>query len=169
MSNAEVADVINTELEARREREIAAQHAELTRKEGIARRFRPRPARDYNRVGANLVVRLVLRGETKGGILLPDESKEIPGHGRVVAAGEGSAYRVGDHVLFSIHCGCTMEFQDGERAKEFRVLSDDEVYGAWDDVGLADQNVLNGEGKDAAAACAGSGPAGSTNDGPGFP
>eukprot|EP00549_Striatella_unipunctata_P004759 CAMPEP_0118717578 /NCGR_PEP_ID=MMETSP0800-20121206/28249_1 /TAXON_ID=210618 ORGANISM="Striatella unipunctata, Strain CCMP2910" /NCGR_SAMPLE_ID=MMETSP0800 /ASSEMBLY_ACC=CAM_ASM_000638 /LENGTH=278 /DNA_ID=CAMNT_0006624355 /DNA_START=95 /DNA_END=931 /DNA_ORIENTATION=+ len=71
---------------------------------------------------------------TKGGILLPDQSKERPSEGEVVAAGPGKLHphtgvRIycpvapGDFVLYGQFAGTAMTYQD----EEMQMILDDEI------------------------------------------
>ncbi len=80
-----------------------------------------------------LVKRLEAEGKTKGGIILPDNAKEKPREGRVVAVGNGkmmkngerSKFQVakGDRIIFSSYAGTEVKL-DGE---EFLILGEDDV------------------------------------------
>jgi chaperonin GroES len=82
--------------------------------------------------------RIVVRREesestTKGGIVLPDNAKEKPARGQVVALGTGkllndgtrskSQLKEGDRVLFSSYAGETVKI-DGD---EFLLMREDDV------------------------------------------
>jgi chaperonin GroES len=82
-----------------------------------------------------IISRKVAEEVTKGGIIIPDESREKPFEGEVVAAGKGMLgsdgkcipmdVKVGDNVLFSRFAGTEIEV-DG---KEYLILSEQEVLG----------------------------------------
>jgi len=84
-----------------------------------------------------LVKRAQTEEKTKGGIYLPDTSKEKPREGVVVAAGAGKvdeegrvepmAIHVGDKILFNSYGGTPVKNSSGE--EEFLILSEDEVLG----------------------------------------
>ncbi len=71
--------------------------------------------------------------KTPGGIVLPDQSKEKPQKGKVIAVGEGKmnndgkrikmSVEVGDRVVFSSYAGNEVEL-DGE---EFLIMNQDNV------------------------------------------
>ena len=57
--------------------------------------------------------------KTVGGIIIPDNAKEKPLRGEVIAAGEGTkdeamVLKVGDQVLYGKYAGTELEF-DGEK------------------------------------------------------
>jgi chaperonin GroES len=80
-----------------------------------------------------LVKRLEAEGKTKGGIILPDNAKEKPREGKVVAVGNGklmkngerSKFQVqkGDRIIFSSYAGTEVKL-DGE---EYLILTEDDV------------------------------------------
>jgi chaperonin GroES len=80
-----------------------------------------------------LVKRLEAEGKTKGGIILPDNAKEKPREGRVVAVGNGKVLKngerskfqvkTGDRIIFSSYAGTEVKL-DGE---EFLILGEDDV------------------------------------------
>jgi chaperonin GroES len=80
-----------------------------------------------------LVKRLEAEGKTKGGIILPDNAKEKPREGKVVAVGNGklmksgerSKFQVqkGDRIIFSSYAGTEVKL-DGE---EDLILGEDDV------------------------------------------
>jgi chaperonin GroES len=82
-----------------------------------------------------IVRRKVAEEVTKGGIIIPDESREAPLEGEVVAVGKGMLgsdgefihmeVKVGDNVIFSRYTGTEIEV-DGE---EFLLMSEQEVLG----------------------------------------
>lgn len=80
-----------------------------------------------------LVKRLEAEGKTKGGIILPDNAKEKPREGKVVAVGNGKLQKngerakfqvaKGDRIIFSSYAGTEIKL-DGE---EFLILGEDDV------------------------------------------
>jgi len=80
-----------------------------------------------------LVKRLEAESKTAGGIVLPDNAKEKPREGTVIAVGNGrllkngerSAFQVakGDRVIFSSYAGTEIKFQ----GEEYLILSEDDV------------------------------------------
>lgn len=70
---------------------------------------------------------------SKGGIIIPDNAKQRPDKGRVLAVGEGRLLDdgrsapfdvdVGDFVLFNKFCGAEVEFE----GKEYLILTHDDV------------------------------------------
>ncbi len=56
-----------------------------------------------------LLTRLNEESKTAGGIIIPDNAKEKPSRGRVVAVGDG-AYENGVRVPMSVHVGDTVLF-----------------------------------------------------------
>ena len=67
---------------------------------------------------------LEAREKTKGGIVLPDSSKEKPQEGKIVAVGKGkmlesgkvqeSEVKVGDRVLYGKYSGTEITTEDGD-------------------------------------------------------
>lgn len=80
-----------------------------------------------------LIERAKADEKTKGGIILPDSSKEKPKEGRIVAVGQGRlndsgeriAFQVkaGDRVLFKSYAGTDVKL-DG---KEYILMSEEEI------------------------------------------
>lgn len=76
--------------------------------------------------------------KTKGGIYLPDTAKEKPITGKIIAVGPGKvgkdgkrqppAVRAGDRIVFGKYSGSDVKV-DG---KEFKILSEDEIYGVME-------------------------------------
>lgn len=152
----EAATVAAAELEARRRAEIAAraelEAAKEAQRQCWVKQFRPR--------GDYVFLEIVVREQTAGGIVLPDERKELPGHGTVLAVGPNVTKRqvtktkpgfntdfnesnwtpaiaVGDHVWFSRYCGASIEFPDGSQDARYRIVSEGEIFGHF--VGLGDE------------------------------
>jgi len=71
-----------------------------------------------------VVIRVENEKKTKGGIIIPDSTKEKPQKGRVVAVGQGKMgedgkripldVKVGDHVIFSKYAGNEIKIDDIE-------------------------------------------------------
>jgi chaperonin GroES len=85
-------------------------------------------------IGDRIVVqRLEASDKTKGGIILPDNAKEKPVQGTVVAVGEGKIMKdgkrqdmqvkKGDHILFSSYAGDEFNL-DGHKVM---LMREDEV------------------------------------------
>jgi chaperonin GroES len=82
-----------------------------------------------------VVKRLAEETKTAGGILIPDNAKEKPMEGEVVAVGSGKAFsdgkvrtlemKVGDRVLFGKYSGTEIKL-DGN---ELLILKEDDVLG----------------------------------------
>lgn len=87
--------------------------------------------------------RVVIRpdeAETKspGGIVLPDNAKERPQRGKVLAVGPGRilddgrratmTLKLGDHVVYSRYAGNEIEIDDGE----VRIMSEGDVLAVID-------------------------------------
>ena len=80
-----------------------------------------------------LVKRLEAEGKTKGGIILPDNAKEKPREGKVVAVGNGkimkngerSKFQVGkgDRIIFSSYAGTELKLE----GEEYLILGEDDV------------------------------------------
>ena len=82
-----------------------------------------------------LVKRLEAEGKTPGGIIIPDNAKEKPVEGLVIAVGEGNhntageriplTVKAGDRVLFSKYSGTEIKiFLDGG---EHLILREDDI------------------------------------------
>ena len=73
--------------------------------------------------------------KTSGGILLPDNAKQKPQQGKVIAVGPGKlndkgtrlamAVKVGDTVLFGKYSGSDVEVN----SKEYKILRESEILG----------------------------------------
>ena len=80
-----------------------------------------------------LVKRLEAESKTAGGIVLPDNAKEKPKEGTVVAVGNGrllksgdrSQFQVaaGDRVIFSSYAGTEIKVQ----GEEYLILAEDDI------------------------------------------
>jgi chaperonin GroES len=85
-----------------------------------------------------LLKRLEAEEKTKGGIVLPDNAKEKPQRGTVLAVGEGkllkdgkrAAFQVskGDKVLFSSYAGTEIKI-DGE---EYMLMDENDILAILD-------------------------------------
>lgn len=84
-------------------------------------------------LAAWVLVRIDTVEVSAGGILLPENTKNRPVIGTVVATGPDASpkIRVGDRVLFGKYAGVELEMPDGQKLKEHRVLRDVECYGRW--------------------------------------
>jgi chaperonin GroES len=81
--------------------------------------------------------------QTAGGIIIPDNAKEKPQEGEVIAAGAGKYkedgtrqtldVKVGDRVLFGKYSGSEVKL-DGE---EFIIMREDEILGVISRAGAA--------------------------------
>ena len=86
-------------------------------------------------LGKRLVVKRLVAGTTKGGILLPESAQEKPKQGKVVAVGPGEVdskghlqkldVKVGDEILFSSYSGTEYKSDD----IEYLILSEEDVLG----------------------------------------
>ena len=82
-----------------------------------------------------LVKRVEAEQKTKGGIIIPDNAKEKPIEGVVVAVGNGKALddgkvralevKVGDKILFGKYSGTEIKIEGDEHV----ILREDEVLG----------------------------------------
>ncbi|MBK8205782.1 MAG: co-chaperone GroES [Planctomycetes bacterium] len=80
-----------------------------------------------------LIERAKAEDKTKGGIILPDSSKEKPKEGKIVAVGQGRIaengervgfqVKTGDRVLFKSYAGTDVKI-DG---KDYILMSEEEV------------------------------------------
>ena len=80
-----------------------------------------------------LVKRLEAEGKTKGGIILPDNAKEKPREGKVVAVGNGrlmkngerAKFQVqkGDRIIFSSYAGTEVKLE----GEDYLILGEDDV------------------------------------------
>ena len=85
-----------------------------------------------------VVKRLTPEETTAGGIIIPDQARDQPREGRVLAIGEGRLLpdgtrarpqiSEGDRVIFSNYAGTEIEF-DGT---EFLILSENDILGVLD-------------------------------------
>lgn len=86
-----------------------------------------------------LVERIEAQNKTAGGILIPDNAKEKPAEGRVVAVGNGAILesgsrrplnvKVGDRVLFGKWSGTEVKVDGDERL----LVKEDEVLAVLED------------------------------------
>ncbi len=80
-----------------------------------------------------VVERLEAEDKTAGGIILPDNAKEKPKQGKILALGDGKVLdsgerakfqvKVGDRVLFTSYAGSEVTV-DG---KEFLIMTEDDI------------------------------------------
>ncbi|MCI5051725.1 MAG: co-chaperone GroES [Simkaniaceae bacterium] len=85
-------------------------------------------------LGNRILVKRAEAEKTKGGIFLPESSKEKPKKGEVIAAGPGKAndkgilepmqVKVGDQVLFTSYAGTEVKAQD---ECEYLIMSEEDV------------------------------------------
>ena len=88
-------------------------------------------------LGARVLVKRSESQKMKGGILLPDNAKEKPKQGEVVAVGTGKydkegklhpvQLKVGDHVLFTAYAGS--EVKNDEANAEYLIISEEDILG----------------------------------------
>ena len=87
-------------------------------------------------LGDRIVVKPLEASEkTKGGILLPDTSKEKPQEGKIVAIGKGKVLesgqvqapevKVGDRVLYGKYSGTEITTSEGE---ELLIMKEEDVF-----------------------------------------
>ena len=80
-----------------------------------------------------LVKRLEAEEKTAGGIVLPDNAKEKPKEGKVVAVGTGKILKGGERVDFQVKAGDRVIFSSyaGTEVKvggeEFLILGEDDI------------------------------------------
>lgn len=65
-----------------------------------------------------------VKSETMSGIIIPDQAREKPQEGTIIAAREGMEVSVGDRVIFSQRSGKDFE-HEGER---FLIMKENELY-----------------------------------------
>ncbi|PIW79673.1 MAG: co-chaperone GroES [Candidatus Omnitrophica bacterium CG_4_8_14_3_um_filter_43_15] len=80
-----------------------------------------------------IIQRLKAEEKTKGGIILPDNAKEKPQEGKVVAVGKGKTLKngktvapkvkAGDKILFSKYSGSEVKVND----KEYLIIEADDI------------------------------------------
>ena len=85
-----------------------------------------------------VVKRLEAEDKTKGGIFLPDNAKEKPSEGRVMALGDGKLLKDGkranfqvsknDRVIFSSYAGTQIKVE----GEEYLIMSEDDVLAIVD-------------------------------------
>jgi len=83
-----------------------------------------------------LVKRLEEESKTAGGIIIPDNNKEKPAQGEVVAAGPGSknsdgtvaalTVKAGDKVLFGKYAGTDVKLDD---SAEYLIMREEDILG----------------------------------------
>lgn len=88
-------------------------------------------------LGNRVLVRRSEAKTSKGGILLPESSKEKPREGEVIAVGPGKVdekgqikkmtVQAGDLVLFSSYSGTEVKTEEGEG--DFLIISEDDLLG----------------------------------------
>ena len=81
-----------------------------------------------------VIKQLQAEEKTKGGILLPDASKEKPQEGKVVAVGKGKVLdngqvqplevKVNDRILYGKYSGTEISTKDGQ---EYLIIREDDV------------------------------------------
>ena len=80
-----------------------------------------------------LVKRIEAEGKTKGGIILPDNAKEKPREGKVVAVGSGKLLKSGerakaqvqkgDRVIFSSYAGTELKLE----GEDYLILGEEDI------------------------------------------
>jgi chaperonin GroES len=80
-----------------------------------------------------VVERLEAEDKTAGGIILPDNAKEKPKQGKILALGDGKVLdsgkraafqvKVGDRVLFTSYAGSEVTVE----GKEFLIMTEDDI------------------------------------------
>ena len=86
-----------------------------------------------------LVKRLEAEAKTRGGIILPDNAKEKPREGKVVAVGNGKVMKSGertkfqvakgDRIIFSSYAGTEIKLE----GEEYLILGEDDVLAIVED------------------------------------
>ena len=82
-----------------------------------------------------LVKRLEAEGKTKGGIILPDNAKEKPREGKVVAVGNGKLMKNGDRAKFQVGKGDRIIFSSyaGTEVKyvgeDYLIMREEDILG----------------------------------------
>jgi chaperonin GroES len=94
-------------------------------------------AKNVKPLGNRVLVKRSEAQKIKGGILLPDNAKEKPKQGEVVAVGPGKVskegklqpmeLKVGDRVLFTAYAGS--EVKSDETDTELLIMSEDDILG----------------------------------------
>ncbi len=94
----------------------------------------------FNPLGDRVLIQRVNAKEvTKGGIIIPDNAKEAPVEGKVIAIGPGATnhansgdplkppmvLKIGDHVLFGKYAGSEVQL-DGEK---YTLMREEDVLG----------------------------------------
>ena len=82
-----------------------------------------------------LVKRLEAEGKTKGGIILPDNAKEKPREGKVVAVGNGKLMKNGERAKFQVAKGDRIIFSSyaGTEVKhvgeDYLIMKEEDILG----------------------------------------
>jgi chaperonin GroES len=94
-------------------------------------------AKNFKPLGARVLVKRSESQKMKGGILLPDNAKEKPRQGEVLAVGPGKydkegklhplQLKVGDVVLFGAYAG--NEVKSDEMDTEYLIIAEEDVLG----------------------------------------
>lgn len=94
-------------------------------------------AKNVQPLGNRVLVKRSEAQKTKGGIILPDNAKEKPKQGEVVAIGPGKIdkdgktqpieLKIGDQVLFTAYAGS--EIKQDEANTEYLIMSEDDILG----------------------------------------
>jgi chaperonin GroES len=82
-----------------------------------------------------IVERVEAEEKTAGGLYLPDNAKEKPTRGKVIAVGKGKVredgtvspldLKVGDHILFGRYSGTEIKIDE----QEYLIMREDDVLG----------------------------------------
>jgi len=81
-----------------------------------------------------LIKRIAIEEKTKGGIIIPDNAKEKPLEGEVLAIGSGKfidgklkplSVKIGDHILFAKYAETEITFQ----GEQIILLREDDILG----------------------------------------
>ena len=83
----------------------------------------------------NVIVEVLIKGKTSGGLILPEIATEPQKYGRVMSVGaEVKYYKKGDIVVFHTNGGQSVLLE----SKLLGVLKENEVYGI-----LTDKNIMD--------------------------
>ena len=90
-------------------------------------------------IGDKIIVeRIEPESKTKGGIVLPDNAKEKPKEGKIIAIGEGKlldngsrvapSVKVGEKVIFTSFAGSEVKIDN----KEFLIMNEEDILAVVD-------------------------------------
>jgi chaperonin GroES len=74
-----------------------------------------------------VVRRFEAKEKTSGGIIIPDNAKDIPVAGKVLAVGDESPVKVGDTAIFTKYAGSVIAIE----GEELLIIKEEDLLGVY--------------------------------------